>query len=1141
MHTKYINRRAASASKLTAYCDGILEAAWLAAVIVTPVFYNIYSSRIFEPDKATLLRSLALVILAAWLVKPVTQPGLAKIRESTLGGRPLSNWKDWVRFPLLGPVAAYFLVYLIATLFSVSPRISFWGSYQRLQGTYTALAYLAVFAALVFNLRRREQVGRLVGVIILASLPVSLYGVLQRFQIDPVPWGGDVSQRIAANMGNSIFVGAYFILAFPLTLLRIVESFEALLKDQGLASFNFVRATAYVFIAILQVIALYFTGSRGPWLGWGASLVFIWLGLSLIWRKRGLLIAGVSMALAGAVFLVLLNLPGGPLAELRTAPALGRLGQLLDSESRTGRVRSLIWQGAAELVWPHAPLEYPDGKKDALNFVRPLIGYGPESMYVAYNRFYPPELTQVEKRNATPDRSHNETWDSLVTNGLLGLVTYLLLFGSVIYYGLKWLHLVNDSRQRNLFLALFLAGGGISSVIFVAWKGWGYLGVALPFGMILGVILYLIWTALTGRYPAPESPLERLRAYLLLALLSAIVAHFVEINFGIAIVATRTYFWTYTGLLLLVGVILPAEGQYGAHLQEGASQPVSGGPEASDDETPQTGNPAPARAQERRPVQERGSAAGKAKKHRTSRLEPSLVASPLPAWLRLGLLNGVLLAIVLMTLGYDFITNASRASSAGQVLWTSLTTIQKGQTASLGILALLLVTWVTGFLLLVAEEAGNIPEVGESRESPRNSRHRQVTSDSLRLMGVVAAVSVGLALIFLLFHSGNLASLVRNAASTAEAVMDQVKQSEGILATYYVFLFALVFLGAFWLPDSWPGGGNSKAGAGVFLLPGSLLVAFLLGSLTNLRVIQADIAFKSADLFARGDTWPLAIRIYNRANDLAPNEDYYYLFLGRAYLEYARTLSDTVQRDQLISRAAQDLLAAQKLNPLNTDHTANLARLHSLWATFTQDPVIQAERAEISDNYFSRALVLSPNNARLWDEWAALYLNVTQESVKALALLERAAELDPYYDWTFGLLGDYYARFLAVQADLSQAEREAAVQKAIESYQKAVDLAAATNSSLAYNYAVSLASVHLQVDDTWGAIQAYEQSLEFLRTISSGVPADAWRVELVLARLYVQLGDTARAGQYAASALAQAPDDQKPGVQAVITQLGLQP
>ena len=122
-------------------------------------------------------------------------------------------------------------------------------------------------------------------------------------------------------------------------------------------------------------------------------------------------------------------------------------------------MRKYIWQGAAELVKPHAPLEYPDGHADSYNFLRPLIGYGPESMYVAYNPFYVPELAIVERRNASPDRSHNETWDALVITGVLGILIYLALFTLVFYYGLKWIGLIGGARQRNAFLALWLGAG----------------------------------------------------------------------------------------------------------------------------------------------------------------------------------------------------------------------------------------------------------------------------------------------------------------------------------------------------------------------------------------------------------------------------------------------------------------------------------------------------------------------------------------------------------------------------------------------------------------------------------------------------------------------------------------------------------
>ena len=54
-------------SKLSVFCEKLIEACWLAAIILAPLFFNVYSSRVFEPDKISLVRSLALVMLAAWL------------------------------------------------------------------------------------------------------------------------------------------------------------------------------------------------------------------------------------------------------------------------------------------------------------------------------------------------------------------------------------------------------------------------------------------------------------------------------------------------------------------------------------------------------------------------------------------------------------------------------------------------------------------------------------------------------------------------------------------------------------------------------------------------------------------------------------------------------------------------------------------------------------------------------------------------------------------------------------------------------------------------------------------------------------------------------------------------------------------
>ena len=100
-------------TKLSRFCLGVMEAAWLAAVSVVPIFFNIYSSRIFEPDKITILRSLALITLAAWVVKLVDEGGVkwkAKSQDTTL-------FKYLWNYPLIAPVIGLVIVYTFQQFF----------------------------------------------------------------------------------------------------------------------------------------------------------------------------------------------------------------------------------------------------------------------------------------------------------------------------------------------------------------------------------------------------------------------------------------------------------------------------------------------------------------------------------------------------------------------------------------------------------------------------------------------------------------------------------------------------------------------------------------------------------------------------------------------------------------------------------------------------------------------------------------------------------------------------------------------------------------------------------------------------------------------------------------------------------------
>src|SRR5690606_7597476 len=171
------------------------------------------------------------------------------------------------RMPFILPIFLLAVVYLISTLFSVVPRVSWAGSYQRLQGTYTTLSYIVIFALAAATLRRREQINRLVTTVIITSIPISLYGLLQHYALDPLPWGGDVQQRIAGHMGNAIFIAAYLIMAVPLTATRIIDAFTNILGDEELQYADVIRSSIYIFALAIQLVAIYWSGSRGPMLG----------------------------------------------------------------------------------------------------------------------------------------------------------------------------------------------------------------------------------------------------------------------------------------------------------------------------------------------------------------------------------------------------------------------------------------------------------------------------------------------------------------------------------------------------------------------------------------------------------------------------------------------------------------------------------------------------------------------------------------------------------------------------------------------------------------------------------------------------------------------------------------------------------
>jgi hypothetical protein len=1092
-------------NRLSRYMDGVMEACWLTALIAAPLFFDIYSSRVFEPDKIALVRSLAMAALAAWLVKLVSLGG---VRFENVAAP--QSWREWLRVPLLIPVSAFVLIYIVSTALSISPSISLFGSYQRLQGLYSTFAYIALFAAAAANLRQRAQIERLLTVVVVTSLPISLYGILQRYQKDPLPWGGDTVERVTGHMGNAIFLGAYLIMSAMAVLGRVVASFRTVMTEAENLTLNTIRAAIYIFIFAVNLVAIWFTQSRGPQLGLLAGLFFFFILLALHYRVRWLVLTTVGLAAAMAAFLVVLNIPNGPLQSLSEMQGVGRLARMFDEiEGRTGtgRVRVLIWSGVVELMTPHAPLEDPTGRPDLWNSIRPLVGYGPEALHVAYNRFYPPELGQLEARNASPDRSHNETFDAIAFTGLIGLVAYLALFTAVFYYGLKWLGLIGSARRRNVFLALLLGGGLAGAAAFVVWQGPEFFGVGLPLGMLIGLIGFMTLYALL---PADESatPVQSWRAVAMISLFAAIVAHFTEIHFGIAIVSTRTHFWVFLSALLVLGWVFPRTA-------------VATAPEAAT--APSSPTPAKGAAARRRRA---GTASAPA-----DALQPDSFGAA-------GTTISLLLAL-LITLGFDFITNSSRTADPFTIVFNSLTLLPKpeGAQPSFFILGLILLTWLMG---------GAVSYIEETREARRPNP----------VSGLLAALgfSLVIGLFVWLVYGVTLASVAAVVPQNIVQLLGSVRAIANVLTVYYFVMFVVLLGWAATLQSRALTAARarraSEPAAAWLMALGSPILVMALAVNLNLQVIEADIIYKQGLSLDDQGQPQAAIPLFDCTLRLAPSQDFYYLFLGRAYLNAsnisspvglfdcdgrqinASTADVAQQRDGLFAIAEGKLEDARDLNPYNTDHTANLARLNRQWAFLSTEPEARARRAQKADQYYAGALRLSPNNVGLWNEWGALKYQLLEDGADAAAKLNASLALDATYDQTYQFLGDLYTWEARREAD--PAKQKEWYDKAVAAYQQGVEAATQYRNTSMLNIRLGLATVYINTNQIQPAIS------EYLQVAQLNAGPNQWQVYRALGELYRQTSDLANARIYAQQALQIAPEANKPEIQSWLDSLPAQ-
>src|SRR3989344_958983 len=205
---------------MTAYCKRIISYSFYALFFFVPLVFTNNTSELFELNKMWLTWGLTLVIAGAWITQMIAKKQF-RIQ----------------RTPLDIPILLFLTAHIIATIFSLDQRISWWGYYSRFNGgLLSMMTYTFLYYAFASNVLRRDgqdlvRVTKFIFVLILSGIAVSLWGFPSHFGKDLTCWvfRGELSDvcwtyafqpqvRMFSTLGQPNWLAAFLIGIIPATI-----------------------------------------------------------------------------------------------------------------------------------------------------------------------------------------------------------------------------------------------------------------------------------------------------------------------------------------------------------------------------------------------------------------------------------------------------------------------------------------------------------------------------------------------------------------------------------------------------------------------------------------------------------------------------------------------------------------------------------------------------------------------------------------------------------------------------------------------------------------------------------------------------------------------------------------------------------
>lgn len=394
-------------TKLANFCQKFIQWGIIITLALIPLIFTTKLSSPFVFPKILFFRAIVTLMAGAWIIKIIEE-----------------KKRDFLKVKFALPIGLFLFAYILSTVFSIDKTASFWGiNHLQTESLYTFVFYALFFFLIADNLRDRKIIKRAVEVVILASLPVSLYGILQHFGIDFISdWSNDVSSRIISSIGNPAYLGHYLIMIMPLTL-----AWFFLLK-------NFQKRIIVFLIFILQLAALSFTYSRAAWLGLAGGLFLFFLLWGLKKKNKLIWLAPLAVFLLISIFASVFYFNPSLAENFKENSFISRFASSFTLRDDTSLSRLTVWKTGWQII------------KE-----KPILGHGPQTFIYTFNSHYPPSLLKYEKQDF--GSAHNQLIDLAASHGILGLGIFLFLLAYFFYAAAKLFFRTENYFKQMLCLA----------------------------------------------------------------------------------------------------------------------------------------------------------------------------------------------------------------------------------------------------------------------------------------------------------------------------------------------------------------------------------------------------------------------------------------------------------------------------------------------------------------------------------------------------------------------------------------------------------------------------------------------------------------------------------------------------------------